>query len=135
MILLELTEKEVNFLKEVIGLEKTSVSESSIGFAEQERKTGICNSFLAKVEEACKPKEDVLITNKDLFFIKDLTHTVYKGLRAELKISQQPVEQKDFVHISLASAVIMWLNSRGLLKRVAKFDFTDDSFGYEGIEE
>lgn len=135
MILLELTEKEVDFLKEVIELEKVSVANSDSRFAEKERKTGICNSFLGKVEIACQLKPDVLITSKDLFGLISSAKEKYLQLPGSMFISNKAVEQNYYVHIAVANALIMWLNGHSLLKRLAKFDYTDQSTVSESVEE
>jgi hypothetical protein len=135
MILLELTEKETDFIKEVIALEKVAVANSDVGFAEKERKTGICDSFLAKVEAAEKPKEDLLITYKDLFYLISATKEKYLWLGSEIYISNKLVEQNYYNYISLANALIMWFNSKGILKKLAAFDYTDQSAQYEETDE
>ena len=135
MILLELTEKEVDFVKEVIGLEKQSVENSTVGWDEKQRKIGICNSFLAKVEESVKPKGDVLITAKDLFFLISQAKSEYSHLPLDMHLSVKFVEKKDLAHISVANAMIMWLNGRNLLKRLPRFDVTDSSCKFEEMDE
>ena len=133
-ILLELSEKEAEFIREVIALEKEAVDKSDSMYAEKQRKTGICNSFLAKVDLASLPQEDLLISFKDLNHLVSLAKNEYKGLRSDLHISDKKVDESDYKHISLASAVIMWLNQRGLLKKLARFDYTDNSCQYEELE-
>lgn len=135
MTLLELTEKEIDFLKEVISLEKESVAKSDARFAEKQRKTSICDSFLAKVELASQPKEDLFIGHNDLFLIISSAKQKYLALPANLFISNKIVEENDFKHIALANAVIMWLNSKNLLKRLVGFDYTDKQYQYETTEE
>jgi|ERR1035437_4826517 hypothetical protein len=135
MTLLELTQKEVDFLKEVIALEKESVSKSSSRFTEKQRKTDICDSFLAKVELASQPKSDLPITSDDLFLIVSSAKQKFIGLPSDLYISNKKIEESDFKHIALANAVIMWLNNKDLLKRLVGFDYTDKSYQYETTEE
>lgn len=78
---------------------------------------------------------DLLITAKDLAEIKSLAIKEYRNLPMTVIISNKVMEQKDLSHISLANALILWLSSKGALSRLAKFDYTDRSFDYEGIEE
>lgn len=134
-ILLELSEKEAEFIREVIALEKEAVDKSDSMYAEKQRKTGICNSFLAKVDLASLPPQDFLISFKDLAHLVSLAKGEHRELRADIHISSKKVDESDFKHISLASAVIMWLNSKNLLKRIAKFDYTDQSYQYEEMDE
>jgi hypothetical protein len=82
-----------------------------------------------------EPKEEFLISAKDLAFIVAQAKTEYVHLPGDLHISNQKVEEKDFKHISLANAVIMWLNSKGLLNKLVKFDYTDQSSQYEETDE
>ena len=138
IILLELTEKEAELLAQGLIKEKASwedkdpmeVTQTAINKALEG-----CNSAWAKLDEAKHAKPDLLITAKDLFYIKSLAKSEYLNLRGEMHISNKIVEQEDFVHISLASALIMWLNKNNLLKRLAKFDFTDHSSEFEEMEE
>lgn len=134
MILLELTEKEARTIEEIISIEKESLLESDIGFSEQERKRRICESLMTKINDAFRPKPDLLITAKDFLHLKSLAKGEWHNLRGDLKISNKEVDKEDIVKISLANALIMWLNGNNLLKRLAKFDYTDDSFEYEESE-
>jgi hypothetical protein len=137
MILLELTEKEADILKQAIIKEKyhwedqlrADVSKTLI-----DNNLNTCNSISTKLDLASQPQPDLLITSKDLFHIKSLAKGQFHELRGDLQISNKRVEEEDLVHISLANAVIMWLNGRGVLKKVARFDCTDDSFEYEESE-
>lgn len=135
MILLELTEIEVDFLKEVIELEKVSVAASNVEYAEKERKTGICNTFLKKITLACKPKSDILITYQDLFCMISDAKQEYTQLPLDLHISDKEVQQNYYVHIAVANVMIMWLNSKRLLKGLARFDYTDQSSAFENLED
>jgi hypothetical protein len=135
VILLELTQKEVDFLQEVIELEKVSVANSDARFAEKERKTGICDSFLDKVKLACKPKLDLMITSRELFGLISSAKEEYLRLPSNMHISNKEVEPNYYVHIAVANAMIMWLNGNGLLKQLAKFDYTDEASKYEAMEE
>lgn len=136
MILLELTEKEFEMVQLAVGTAFIANSEAyDTNKQEVNRKRmDTYNAVLSKLELSSKPKEDVLITSKDLSHLKSLAKGEYHRLPGNLQISNKTVEQEDFVHISLANAVVMWLNSKDLLKRVARFDYTDDSFEYEESE-
>ena len=137
-ILLELTPKEAEVVGQALINEKYRLEDeakSSIGKAELEKNVERCNRIWSKLGAASQPQEEVLITASDLFFLISSAKSEYRGLRADLYVSNKRVEESDFKHISLANAVIMWLNSKNLLKRVAKFDFTDLSSQYEESEE
>jgi hypothetical protein len=92
----------------------------------------VLNSVFDKLEEALRPEYEVLVTAKDLFLIKSMAVGEYGKLSKNVRVSDRDIEQKDFVHVSLANALFLWLNSKGLLKRLVKFDYTDDSSEYEG---
>jgi uncharacterized protein YydD (DUF2326 family) len=138
MTLLELTQQEVEVVKRALIAERHSYMEesmTSIGKAELEKGIRLCDSIWDKVDRASQPQEDLLITASDLFFLISSAKDQYRHLRADLHISNKRVEESDFKHISLANAVILWLNSKNLLKRLASFDFTDLSSQYEESEE
>ena len=136
MILLELTEKEAEFIRNnMLSAEDLLASdESSIGRTDRENQAALCRSIAGKIVEAFVPQKEVLVTFKDLFNIISLTKEQYHKLPSDLHISNKKVEEKDFKHISLANALIMWLNGKNLLKRLARFDFTDESRQYEEME-
>lgn len=133
MILLELTEEETDAIHHFIQLGWLNYNGS--GYAEKEKYSNLLKSVAKKTEDGLKPKVDVLITDKDLFYIKSLANNEYKKLPNETQLSNKPVEQKDLVHIALANAIIMWLNGKNLLKQLARFDHTDSSCQYEETEE
>jgi len=135
MILLELTTKEAEFIREVIALEKNSVTNSKLEWAEKERKTGICNSFLAKVDHASEPQKDVMITANDLFLLISQAKREYLSLNSGLHISGIEVDKKDLPHISVTNALLLFLNGENLLKKMVRFDITDQSGQYEELEE
>ena len=136
MILLELTEKEfltVHLAVNVLCKASTVLHEERK--QETDRKNiEVCNSVLEKLDLAHESQEAVLITSKDFFDLMSLTKLEYHRLHADLHISNKKVEESDFKHISLARAVIMWLNGKNLLKRLVKFDYTDQSSQYEETE-
>jgi len=134
VILLELTEKEVETIHEFMEVGWLNYPHSDRSHAERERLSSLCQSVASKLREALKPKEDALITSKDLFHLKDLAKSEYRKLPGSTQISNQNVEQKDLVHISLANAVISWLNGKNLLKKPVRFDYTDNSCQYEENE-
>lgn len=133
-VLVEFTEREAEMALRCIALAKGSILDGQIGYTEQEREARIHDSIAAKIELAGKPKEDVLVTAKDLFRIKDLAGKEYLKIYHGMTLSYKLVDKDDFVHISLANAFIGWLNSNSLLKRAVRFDYTDDSDDYLGTE-
>lgn len=138
MILLELTEKEAQMIKNGIIKEKFSWEDSDptqVSRTLIENNKTHCDSVWAKLDRASQPQQEVVISSKDFFRIKDLAHNKYQELPANVYLSNQKMEERDFVHISIAQSLIMWLNSKNLLKRLAKFDFTDNSCEFEEIVE
>lgn len=136
-IFLELTEKEAEVLQAAIIKERNSwedMTSEQVSGVTRENKMIACNSIWAKVDEAYHPKPDILITEKDLFFIKSTAIDEYKRLPNDTRLSGKEIDQKDLVHISLANSLLGWLNGKGFLKRLVKFDFTDHSTDYEGNE-
>ncbi len=127
MILLELTEQEAEAIQRTISLE----NDEGFTFSERERRLHVQESVLAKIKLALQAQPEVLITSKDLFSIVDLAKSEYRNLPDNLCISNKMVEQSDLPKISLAKALIMWLNSRSLLKNLVSFDFTDTSSDFE----
>jgi len=136
-ILLELTEKEVDFIHKDISVKREvwSKSQDSTGYENRMNLIKTCDILLAKLESASQPQKEVLIVPKDLSYLISLAKNQYKYLSSDIHISGKKVEESDFKHISLAQAVIMWLNSQNLLKREVKFNFTDNSYEYDSIEE
>ena len=135
MILLELTEKEAQLIGELASSKKGELANTNgSGFVERERSINVCQSILNKIETAFQPKKEVLITYKDLYNLIDLSKREYGHIPSDLHISNQRVEENYFKYISLANALIMWLNGRGLLKRLARFDYIDKSCEYEENE-
>jgi len=137
-ILLELTESEVEMIQSGIEMEKSGWLAEDIADTSRtliENNVRHCDSVLAKLSEANKPQHDVLIGSNDLFLIISAAKHEYNRIRGDLRISNKPIEEKDFVHIALANSMIMWLNGKNLLKRLAKFDYTDHSYESEETEE
>lgn len=138
MVLLELTQQEAEVLGHAIILKEIALQDElkkSIGKTTLEGDITRCHSLWSKLDKAKHPQQDVLITSKDLFRIICMAKEEYLKLGSETYISEKEVPQNELVHISLASAVISWLNSKNLLKRLARFDFTDSSCKYEETTE
>lgn len=132
-ILLELTEKEAEIVRKGILHEEASwAKDGSDGdFNDHENKLNRCKVILAKWEEANKPQVEETITFNDMFNIVSMAKDEYLNLSHPLHISRTKIEEKFFVHISLAQSLIVWLNSKKLLKRLASFEFTDHSTDFE----
>jgi hypothetical protein len=103
--------------------------------AESLQSQTILNSVVDKLEEAFRPEYEVLVTAKDLFLIKSMAVGEYGKLSKNVRLSDQDIEYKDLVHVSLANALFSWLNGKGLLKRLVKFDYTDDSIQYDTTQD
>ena len=78
--------------------------------------------------------QELVITYKDLFHLVSLAKGQYLLLPNDLHISDVRVEENDYKHIALANAVIMWLNNKNALNKIARFDYTDKSCQYEEQE-
>lgn len=136
MIILELTEKEAELVQTLIlahsKLERNNEIED---FSDHERRLNRCKSISEIICLAFQPQKQEAIDLLDLAYIVSNAKDQYLALPADLHISNKKVEEKDFKHISLASAVIMWLNQKNLLKRLAAFDITDHSCQFEETTE
>ena len=136
-VLLELTEKEAEILEQAVLNEKAlwgSKSYKDVSGTLIENTISTCNLLKHKIDEALKPKEEVLITHKDFYLIKSVAVDQYRHLSGDTRISNKDMEYRDLANISLANAVITWLNGKGLLKTLARFDFTDHSCEFEESE-
>jgi hypothetical protein len=134
MILLELTEYEVEMVQKMLEVGWLNLVHEDYTHTEDENMSKACTSISQKIFDALKPKVDVLINHKDLNYIKSIANNFYQQLRSDTRISNKQVEEKDFSSISIAKATIMWLNQKQLLKNLAKFEFTDHSNEYEEME-
>jgi hypothetical protein len=137
MFLLELTEKELEVLRDGLIKEKYSWEDKDpleVSRTTIENKLNSCHSSWSKLDSASNSQKEVLITARDLIHIVSLAKTEYTKLRGDLHISEKRVEESDFVHIALANVLIMWLNNKDCLKKLAKFDYTDQSAQFEEME-
>lgn len=134
MVLLELTPEQAEVVRMGLLLAKEALVKENIGPTERERKTIACDVISDQIIEASKKQEDVLIGPKDLFMIVSYAKDQLFQLPAIVYLADKKVEENDFKHIALANAVIMWLNKGRLLKRLPRFDFTDNSSQYEETE-
>lgn len=79
-------------------------------------------------------QKETLIKIKDLNSIRSVAIQEYVRLPSEVEISNKKVDEKDFLMISVANSMLMWLNSNGLLTNLVKFDFTESTTKYEETE-
>lgn len=138
MILLELTEKEAEIVGNALIKERSHWVEQDlleVGGTVIENNVNLCHKVWAKIDLASQPQHEEVITFNDLFHLISMAKDQYHRLPIGLHISNKEIEQKHYVHISLANALIMWLNEKGLMKRLASFDYTDKSTQYETTEE
>jgi hypothetical protein len=134
-VLLELTEAEVTVLQEALNQYEDRVHDLDASRTFKENLTNLCGSIVKKTIDASQEKSDVLVAAKDLFYIISMAKEQYHHIHGETYISHKRVEESDFKHISLANAVILWLNKNDLLKNNVRFDFTDQTYQYEGNGE
>jgi hypothetical protein len=127
--LIELTEKETEVLKKWFNIEM-------MGFVlDSPKELEAYSSILEKVNKSKELKEADLINSQDLFDIVSNAKREMVNLPGNLHLSNKKVEESNFRNICVASATIMWLNGRQLLKNNVNFDYTDHSCEYEQIEE
>jgi len=130
-VLLELTTREAELVQKLASNFQKEARSESEDFADYDRRVNQCNSIVSKIEESFKPKSEVLMTSKDLFNIISFAKDKYHQIPQNAHISGEEVKESHHVHISIANAMIMWLNGNGLLKNIASFDYTDSSCQYE----
>ena len=136
MILLELTEKEAELVQKLaLNYGLVPRNKEVEDFTDYERRIDNTKNISDKVDLALLPQPEHPITDKDLFHIISMAKDQYLALPADLHISNKKVREDDFKHISLASAVVVWLNSKNLLKRLAGFEFTDHAYDFEDTNE
>ena len=129
-MIVEFTEEEANAIQKyvTIGLFTSKDRDHSYMIS-------VLESASAKIAAAFEPRQDTIISSNDLALIVSTAMGDYKTLHGDLHISNKKVEQKSFVHISLVNAAISWLNSKNLLKGLARFDYTDCSNEFDSLEE
>jgi len=137
-VLVELTEEEAETIFSALIREKSYWEDADpleVGNSVIDKQKDNCNGIWAKLDNASHVQPEVLITAQDYNRIKDLAIGQFHNLRNDLYVSNKKMEERDSVHISLANAVIGWLNNKGLLRRLPRFDYTDHSSEYEEMEE
>lgn len=123
MILLELTEEELNIITKALISERKL--DEQLWHNEKEKKESLCISVLDKFEIArIKPKEEV-IKFKDFEDMINIAKQNYFNSGTEIFISNKKVEEGYITYLCFLEAFTSWLNKRNLLKRLACFDFTD----------
>ena len=133
--LVEFTEEEAQMVLSLMEIGWPNKHKDITLKTELEKIKNVYRSVYAKIDESFDDKPDVLITANDYNRIKDLAVGQFHNLRNDLYVSNKKMEERDSVHISLANAVIGWLNNKGLLRRLPRFDYTDHSSEYEEMEE
>jgi len=136
MVILELTEKEAELVQKLaLNYGLIPRNKEVEDFTDYERRIDNTKNISDKVDLALKSQPEFPITDKDLMHIISMAKDQYLALPADLHISNKKVREDDFKHISLASAVVVWLNSKNLLKRLAAFEFTDHAYDFEDTNE
>ena len=133
-IILELTPRELEVLKYGLLKEEETLRDSlskEVVPGTLRNDINMCHRLWAYLDDAVKPKEDALITYQDLFDIVSVAKDQFTDLHFDTHISEQKVEQRYFLHISLANSLLMWLNKNNLLKRNVGFEYTDSSCKFE----
>ena len=123
MILLELTEDELNIIAKAIAAERKL--DEQLWFKEKEKKEETCVSVLNKVETARIEPQDERIKFSDFENMIGIAKQNYTRLNTEIFISNKKVEENHLTYLCFIEALISWLNQKKLLKRLARFDFTD----------
>jgi len=70
-------------------------------------------------------KLEHLINYKDVFNIFSVARSQYVNRRLPMYISKKLIEPNEAPIIAAMEALIMYLNSKSLLKRLVKFDYKD----------
>lgn len=133
MILVEMSEHEAAAVLKLMEV-------GWLNYREENKETKSKMSELAisatkKLIAAHTPTEPLKISENELFLLKSAANAEYQRLPTNLHISNKRVDTQDLVHIALANALIMWLNGKNVLKRLAQFDYTDLSSEFESMEE
>lgn len=123
MILLELTEEELNIIKKAIITEHKL--DEQLLFNEKQKKERLCLSTLTKIELTTLAQKDTLIKYDDFENMVSIAKQNYVRLGTEVFLSNKKVEENYFVYLCFLEAFTSWLNEKNLLKRLARFDFTD----------
>ena len=134
-MILEITEDEAETVLKFMESGYLNFPFDRYSTTQKEKLTDLCKSVTKKIVDAAKSQPEVLIGPKDLFHMISVAKGEYGHLPADLHLSNKRVDENDFKHISLASAVIMWLNGKNLLKKAVRFDFTDLSSEFEETDE
>lgn len=123
MILLELTETELNIIAKAMATEQKL--DEQMFFNEKEKKEALCVSVMTKIEAARIEPKDELITSKDFEGMISIAKQNYTRLGTEIFITNKKVEENFLTYLCFMESFVAWLNGKKLLKRLAKFDFTD----------
>lgn len=123
MILLELTESELNIIAKAIAAERNL--DEQLWFNDKQKKEALCVSVLSKVEIARIDPQDEPIKYRDFENMVSTAKSNFTKLNAEIFVSNKKVGENYLTYLCFMEAFISWLNHKSLLKRLAKFDFTD----------
>jgi len=121
--LLELTEEEINIVAKAIITERKL--DERLSFSEKERKENVCLSLMNKIEIARIDPKDEMVKFSDFDSIVSIAKENYSRLGTEIFISNKKVEENYLTYLCFLEAFTSWLNRKNLLKRLARFDFTD----------
>ena len=123
MILLEFTEQELNIIQKAISTQRAL--DEKLLFNDKERKETLCVTVLSKIETARIEPKDELIKFNDFELMISTAKNNYARMDSEIFISNKKVTENYLTYLCFMEAFVSWLNHRSLLKRLAKFDFTD----------
>ena len=131
-MIVDLTMEEIEAIHTFIG---TAWAFSPIEDTEPEGKMLRLRQSIENKLKETQMSADLVITNRDFFGIRSLAVGTYKTLGSNLYISNKKVESRDLANISLAESLLVWLNSKGVLKKLVRFDFTDCSADFEPMND
>ena len=123
MILLELTEEELNIVAKAMIAQRQL--DEGLMFNDKEKKDTICASILNKFEMSRIESKDELIKFSDFENLVSIAKQNYSKLGSEVFISNKKVGENYFTYLCFLEAITSWLNEKNLLKRLARLDFTD----------
>lgn len=122
-MLLELTEQELNIIVKSVSAQREL--DEQLWFNDKQKKEALCVTVLSKLEAARIEPKDEIIKYSDFEHMISTAKQNYARLDAEIFLSNKKLPENYFTYLCFLEALTSWLNNKGLLKRLARFDFTD----------
>lgn len=122
-MLLELTEQELNIIVKSVSAQREL--DEQLWFNDKQKKEALCVAVLNKIELARIEPKDEIIKYSDFEHMISTAKQNYSRLDAEIFLSNKKLPENYFAYLCFLEAFTSWLNNKGILKRLARFDFTD----------